>query len=741
MIQLVSNSSQYSRHDKPRHQEKTGHFQGRMVTATTSVLTSLFNTLGIYVLFIAGYSALTPYLNNKRPVPRQIFFGLYFSLFVTVAMQLRIPVQDGVYLDQRNTLIILSGYFGGPISVILTGCVAAFIRIILGGAGAISGCAAIILSMISGAVLYSLRFRIQTLRAAAFAAIVPAVLPLPVFLLVRPFETGVSLFTSVGIPFSLGVYASTLLVGVLLVNEERRLTFKQKLEQSEKRYRGLFESLVDITYRTNADNICDIISPSVEKMCGFTPEIIIGKSISFLFKDKSRFECFQAQLLQDGYIKNFETELLRQDGSTFWGSLNAQCIGDYKTEYQGEEGIIRDISIIKKKEQEKQQEELVLRQNQKMESIGTLAGGIAHDFNNILAAIIGYAEMALQKIDPDNNLYQDINGIMRSASRAKDLVRHILIFSRRTTYDTGPVEMYLMVKEVVKMIEATIPSKISLQQTIKCRNGIVLADPTEIHQVILNLCTNSIEAIGEHEGVITITLEKRTLTRVDLLGEPDLTPGSFISLTVHDNGPGISSAILNRVFDPFFTTKEVGKGSGLGLSVVHGITKRLGGFCTVQSQYGSFTSVTVSFPEYVEAPVQQNGNDAVLPSGHERILLVDDEPIVVDVTRKILEHLGYQVTAYTSSEVALREFQEHPDHFDLIITDQIMPVITGEFLSKAMLLLRPDIPIIMCTGYSADVDAEKAKNIGICEYIMKPIEKRKLADLVRKVLDSHYVHA
>jgi len=704
------------------------------VISTTSLLFNFINNLGIYVLLIAGYAALYPQLPRFTPLIRQIILGLFFSLFVPVAMQMHIPVANGIILDQRTTFILLSGFFGGPVSIAICGGTAALYRIHLGGSGTLWGCIGIVVSILSGSALYRLRERITTVRAAALASIIAAVLPLPTLFLALPAEQDWSHIVRTGILFCIIVYVSVFITGMLLTNEERRYAFKARLLLSEKKYRELFESLVNTTYLTKSDGICEIVSPSVEKICGYSPDELIGKPISLLFKVSATFNDYRTQLKRDGFIRNFETQLLRKDNSSFWASFDAQLV--YKNSIStGEEGIFRDITSLKLKEEEKQRQELITRQNQKMESIGTLAGGIAHDFNNILAAIIGYSEMAQLKVTPENPLYQDISGILRSATRAKDLVRHILIFSRRTSYDSGPVDVYLMIKEVVKMIEASLPEGITIEQKIKYRSGVILADPTEIHQVLLNICTNSIEAIGDKSGVITISLEKKELTRMDLLGEPDIEPGSFISLSISDNGCGILPDHITRVFDPFFTTKEVGKGSGLGLSVVHGIVKRLGGFCTITSPPNSPTTVTVFLHE-IPAVAKENYPINILPKGCEKILFVDDEPIVVDVTRKILENLGYHVTTFTSSEDALIHFQEHPEAFDLVITDQLMPKITGDQLSKAFLMIRPNLPIIMCTGFSVDVDAEKAKDIGIREYIMKPIEKKKLAELIRSVLDS-----
>lgn len=672
---------------------------------------------------------------------QQVIVSIYYGLFVIILMHINVNVENGIVLDQRNTLIILSGYFTCPLVTCITGCCAIVFRYFIGGMAALSGCLSIAISMVSACTIYYFRKKITTIPAVLLCAAFATLLPLPAFLFIDTFETGLHYLLTIGLPFSITVFISILLTGLLLYNEKRRSIFKKQLIISEKKYRDLFESLVDITYRADRQGTCEIISPSVEKICGFSSHSLIGTSISYLFKHNESYQSFQKHLNQDNFIKNYETEMIRTDGTSFWASLNAQLIHDGNGSIIGEEGIIRDITSIKLKEVIRKQQDHNLLQNQKMESIGTLAGGIAHDFNNILAAIVGYAEMALQKLPADNPLYQDINGIMRSASRAKDLVRHILIFSRTTSYDTGPVELYLLIKEVVQMLQASSPSTITIQQNTKNRNCTILADPTEIHQMILNVVTNAIEAIGDNTGTILIYLNKKKFSAEDLSDNPDTAPGSFVEITITDNGRGIPPDNLNRIFDPFFTTKEVGQGSGLGLSVVHGITRRLGGFCSVESTPGIQTTVTLYIPEHSPAPPKYTERNNQLPSGSENILFIDDELFVVDVTRRILQKLGYNVTTFTNSPKALEAFQKNPHMYDLVITDQIMPKINGEQLAKAILKIRKDIPIIMCTGYSADINAEKAKNIGIEEYIMKPVDKEMLAKLVRKVLDNHLIHA
>jgi PAS domain S-box-containing protein len=511
----------------------------------------------------------------------------------------------------------------------------------------------------------------------------------------------------------------------------------RRLRESERTYRELFERSLDVRYQTDSNGIITLITPSAEKTFGFRPDELIGKPMADFYRDPSLRANFLEQLQSRGFIENFETEIRRKDGSFITVSTNAAVRTDPQRTFLGVEGVTRDITLVKKAQREQLLVEEGHRQNQKMEAIGTLAGGIAHDFNNILTAIIGFAEMAQQKVPPDDHLAHDIAGILRSGMRAKELVRHILIFSRKSSYEPTPVDLYLAVKEAIRMIRASLSPDIEIREQFKYRTGRVLADPTEIHQVIINLCTNAAQAMEEQGGgVLTVSLDREELSDEVLPVEFRMTSGPYLRLQIADTGQGIPEELLEKVFDPFFTTREIGKGSGLGLAIVHGIVRRLGGMVTIKSTHQAGTTVTVHLPEPVAEQHEQPGAPPDALRGTEQILFVDDEQVVTDVTCKGLELLGYRVTPFTGSPEALEHFRSHPDDFDLVITDQTMPKMTGGKLAELLLGIRPDIPIIMCTGYSAIMDAEKAGQIGIRAFVMKPFDHKNLASIVRKVLSE-----
>ncbi len=704
----------------------------------TALFIGLFNNLAILIVLIAIYGILYGLLEKSRysSAARQMVIGLFFGIVTITCMNVKIPVAEGVIVDQRNAIVILSGIFGGPIAALLCALMAGAYRWYLGGIGVLGGCLGLGLSAAAGVCLHLLRPRLDTVWKAAMGALAATVFILPGFLPIGDLQAGWNLMKAMALPYGGAIFLGVFLTGLLLDREERRHLIERQLIRSEKQYRELYESLVDVSYRTGLDGIITIISPSCEKMFGFRPEELIGRPITDFYKTPSLRDYFLEHLRDNGHIDNYEVEIRKKDGTFVWVSTNARMLLDDKGNYSGVEGVTRDISLIKKTQDEKTHLEESMRQIRKMESIGTLAGGIAHDFNNILAAIIGYAEMALQKLDPAHPVSQDIAGILRSGMRAKELVRHILIFSRKSSYEAVPVEIHLALKEALRLLRASIPTTVDIKESMKYRLGKVLADPTEIHQVIMNLCTNAAQAMEETGGVMSISLEKVTLSADALPQEPALQPGAYVVLEISDTGPGIPKEIIDRIFDPFFTTKDIGKGTGMGLAVVHGIVGRLGGTVTVESTPGNGATFSVYLPEAGNAQQPAAPEETVPPKGHERILLVDDEPIIVEVTRRRLELLGYRVTSFTKSEDALASFRSQPEAFDCIITDQAMPKMTGEQLSTAILAVCPDIPIILCTGYSAVIDENRARETGIRAFAMKPLDHRRLAEIVRNVLDG-----
>ena len=375
-----------------------------------------------------------------------------------------------------------------------------------------------------------------------------------------------------------------------------------------------------------------------------------------------------------------------------------------------------------------------LRQVQKMEAVGRLAGGVAHDFNNILAAMIGYTELATHNIPASSPAWYQLEEVLRAGQRAKALIQQILTFSRRTDQAHTPVQLPRLVEEALALLRASLPSTVEIRQHINLEVGTVLADSTQLHQVVLNLCANAEYAMRQTGGVLDVCLEAVEVDTLLAAQHPTLHLGPHVRLTVRDTGQGMPPDVVERIYDPFFTTKAVGEGTGIGLSVVHGIVLNHGGTITVESQVGQGTAFMIYLPCIpcdIAGEVQE---EEPLPYGHGRLLFVDDEPALVRLGHAVLTQLGYDVTAYISSVEALAAFQAAPHHFDLVITDYTMPQMTGDALSRALRRLRPDIPIILETGFSHTIDAEQAAALGIDAFLLKPWTVRELARTIAQVL-------
>lgn len=393
-----------------------------------------------------------------------------------------------------------------------------------------------------------------------------------------------------------------------------------------------------------------------------------------------------------------------------------------------------EISERKKAAREKEKFEKQLQQAQKMEAVGALAGGIAHDFNNILFPLIGFAEILKEDIPPSSGLTESVDEILHAAFRARDLVKQILSLSRQMDQEITPTKIQTILKEVTKLSKSIIPSTITITEKIDNTCKPVLADPTQIHQLIMNLVTNAYHAMQDSGGILSVILEEREFSN-KTLPDTTLSPRRFVCLTIKDTGVGMDETILNRIFDPYFTTKGLNKGTGLGLSVVHGIVKNLKGEILVNSILGKGTAFEIYFPVYQEkstdlfrVPKQD------LPKGEEKILLVDDEMPVIKIETQMLERLGYQVISKSNSAEALSLFSSQPDYFDVVITDMTMPGLTGKQLAQKILELNPKTPIIMCTGFSDKIDQDSAEKIGIKALLKKPVILSDLAHTLKKTI-------
>ena len=513
------------------------------------------------------------------------------------------------------------------------------------------------------------------------------------------------------------------------------------LSESETRFRTLFEQSMDaIAIMDSFPPRFRLVNPAFVQLFGYTQEevhdLVDDRIWSLVYpEDLPKLQSSLRKRMEGKETSAcYEFRIVRKDGEIRWvDTVGSRAqLGDKIIN----QSIYRDITSRKNAEEEQRQLAIKLQQAQKMEAIGTLAGGIAHDFNNILGAILGYAEMVRNASPEGSSVARYIDKVLEAGDRASALVKQILAFSRQSKPECIPLDPVRIVKDALKLLRPALPSTITIKEHFDT-DTTILADPIQIHQIVINLCTNAFQAMERRGGMLDLGLRNCELSRDDLRQHPTVHPGKFIELSVGDTGPGIPPDIRNKIFDPYFTTKEVGKGTGMGLAIVHGIVSSAGGFIACESELGIGTVFKIFLPAIEQAISPDFSKEAPLPTGDERILLVDDEAIIAEIGQIMLEGLGYEVTVYTSSLEALNIFKNQPDHFDAVITDQTMPGITGIEFAQNIIEIRPEIPIILCTGYSSIVNEELAKAYGINGFVMKPISQKELAKVLRKILDEN----
>ena len=506
----------------------------------------------------------------------------------------------------------------------------------------------------------------------------------------------------------------------------------KEAEEGRTRLATAIEQGGDCVIITDSRGVVQYVNPAFEKVSLYSREEITGR----------RFDVLRGAGEQDAFWEDMWHML--ELGNAWAGRLvNRKRDGSsYEVErtmspIRGKAGAITNYVAVERDMSDQAGLDAELRQAQKMLAIGTLAGGIAHDFNNILAAMIGFTELALDDLEEESSAKKHLERVRTAGYRGRELVKQILTFSRQGEQEKKPVQVVPIVREVLKLMRALLPSTVEIRPRVETEEGIILADPVQIHQLLINLCTNAGQAMKAGKGVLEVRASDFILSDPANAPYPDMEPGPYLKLSVSDTGAGIDDLIKDRIFEPFFTTRESG-GAGMGLSVVYGIVRSHQGAITVRSAPGRGSTFAVYLRKLKDAQAsaaQGHEKPAARPvKGKRRILFVDDEEALVEVGKQMLERLGYEVVAEKDSVRALKQFQRDPGKFDLVITDQTMPNMTGIELAKRMMSIKKDIPIILCTGFSEVISSESAKAMGIREFVMKPIIKNEMAETIRRVI-------
>ncbi len=488
----------------------------------------------------------------------------------------------------------------------------------------------------------------------------------------------------------------------------------------------------DCVIITDSRGVVQYVNPAFEKVSLYSREEITGRKFDVLRGyEQDAFWEDMGHVLEAGNVWTGRLVNRKKDGSTYEVERTISPIRD-------KAGAITNYVAVERDMTQQAGLEMELRQAQKMQAIGTLAGGIAHDFNNILAAMIGFTELALDDLEEGGRARKNLEHVRNAGYRGRDLVKQILTFSRQGEQEKKPVQVAPIVREVLKLMRALLPSTVEIRPRVDTEDGIILADPVQIHQLLINLCTNAGQAMKAGKGVLEVRVSDFILSDPADAPYPDMNPGPYLKLSVSDTGAGIDDLIKDRIFEPFFTTRESGS-AGMGLSVVYGIVKSHQGAITVSSAPGRGSTFAVYFRKLKGAQptaAEERAKPAAVEpvKGKRRILFVDDEEALVEIGKQMLERLGYEVVAEKDSVRALKQFQRDPAKFDLVITDQTMPNMSGIELAKRMMSIKKDIPVILCTGFSEMISSESAKAMGIREFVMKPIIKNEMAEIIRRVM-------
>ncbi len=703
----------------------------------------LFNNLAIFIVLIAVYGFLIKYYENSKWWTKQIALGCAFGFFAICCMYVKIPVAEGVIVDQRNAIVTLSGIFGGPISAVLCAACAGLYRIYLGGKGVLSGFIGVWLAAVAGMGLHGYPGLTANVWKAALGSFVATLIILPGFVFVGDFASGWALTKAMALPYGGAIFLGIYFVGLLLAREDRLHHIEILQKQYVERIRDFAESASDWFWEMDENGRIIFLSSRYEEITGL--KIADQQGLRLWDREESigkseRWNTLKADFAERKAFKDFEYDLTIHATKILHIRISGRPVFDETGHFIGYRGSATDFSKRKQEEEEREKLQSQLVQAQKMESIGRLAGGVAHDFNNMLGVIVGHTELALMKIQLSNPLHANLVEIDKAAQRSADLTRQLLAFARKQTVAPRVLDLNDSVGGMLKMLRRLIGEDIYLAWKPRSELWSIHIDPTQIDQILMNLCVNARDAIA---GVGQITIETENVIFDDWFAADsiDLVPGAFVMLAVSDTGCGMSKDTQEKLFEPFFTTKEMGKGVGLGLATVYGILKQNNGFIKVYSEPGVGTTFKMFFPRYEGelSEIQREIHDHPFRGKGETVLLVEDEPMVLMLGKTMLETLGYRVLTSSTPRSAIRIGMEYTENIQLLITDVVMPEMNGRDLAVQMQSYNPKIKKVFMSGYTANVIVHQGVLDEGVFFLQKPFSMKSLSNKVREALDSSEV--
>lgn len=688
------------------------------------------------------------------PILHKIVSGILIGAIAVVLMLTPVNWEAGVIFDARTILLGLTGLFFGSIPTLVATGIAGAYRLNLGGAGALAGVATILSSALIGLVWRHYRFReakeLPFSEMYLFGGAVHAAMLLCLLLL--PQELVRKTIASLALPILVIYPLCTALLGNVLAGRQRKSRLEQELAHEKALFEAIFKGIPDAIVYADVERTIVAINPGFTSVLGYSVDNLAGKKTSFFYESLEEYERqgrLRFNLTATEQARPYEVNYRKKNGAIFPGETLGTVIKSAGGEVLGYVGVIRDISERKQAEAYRLSLEAQLRESQKLEALGTLAGGVAHDFNNTLATILGNVELARQDVGSGHPALVSLNEIGEASHRAKDLVQQILAFGRRQTFERKAVSLAPVVEETARLLRATIPARITLQVACAADTPAVLADATQVKLALLHLCTNALHAVEDQArpGVIQISLT--TCSRDDAPyggaeprtggARPALQRGFCACLAVSDNGPGMDADTRARMFEPFFTTKPVGKGSGLGLSAVHGIVQAHEASIEVDSIPGTGSTLRIYFPA-IDAPVAAAAPPAPdagsISGAGKHVLYVDDEEAIIFLMKRLLERQGFRVSGYTDAGEALAAVRSNPDQFDLAVTDYNMPGMSGLELARALKEIRADLPVVLASGYITEELRANAPAAGVRELIYKPNTVEDLCDAVARCANA-----